>query len=67
MIDRCAAFANRKYGARALGVVYSGRYQAAGHLPEWDRRKESALRIEKAWKPKDFHLPNDLKGADAGG
>jgi hypothetical protein len=26
-----------------------------------------ALRIGKAWKPKDFHLPNDLKGPDAGG
>jgi hypothetical protein len=32
-----------------------------------DPRKEIALRIEEAWKPKDFHLRNDLKGPDAGG
>jgi hypothetical protein len=37
--------------------------------PEWarDRRKEIALRIGEVWKPKDFHLPNDVKGPDAGG
>jgi hypothetical protein len=29
--------------------------------------KETALRIGEAWKPKDSHLPNDLKGPDAGG
>jgi len=29
--------------------------------------KEIALRIGEAWKPKDSHLPNDLKGPDAGG
>jgi hypothetical protein len=38
-------------------------------VPDWarDRRREIALRIGEAWKPKDFHLPNDLKGPDAGG
>jgi|HubBroStandDraft_6_1064221.scaffolds.fasta_scaffold332241_2 hypothetical protein len=38
-------------------------------VPEWacDRREEIALRIGEAWKPKDFHLPNDLKGPNAGG
>lgn len=38
-------------------------------VPEWarDRRKEIALRIGEAWKPKDFHLPSDLKEPDAGG
>ena len=25
------------------------------------------LRIGEAWRPKDFHLPNDLKGPDARG
>jgi hypothetical protein len=32
-----------------------------------DRRREIALRIAEAWKPKDFHLPNDLKNPNAGG
>jgi hypothetical protein len=38
-------------------------------VPEWARdcRKEIAPRIAEAWKPKDFHLPNDLKDPDAGG
>jgi hypothetical protein len=38
-------------------------------VPDWarDRRMEIALRIGEAWKPKDFHLPNDLKDPDAGG
>jgi len=38
-------------------------------VPDWakDRRQEIALRIGEAWKPKDYHLPNELKGPDAGG
>jgi hypothetical protein len=36
-------------------------------LGEGSPRKEIALRIEEAWKPKDFHLPNDLKGPNASG
>ena len=26
----------------------------------WERRLEIAARIAEAWKPKDFHLPNDM-------
>lgn len=38
-------------------------------VPDWarDRRGEIALRIAEAWKLRDFHLPNDLKGPNAGG
>jgi hypothetical protein len=38
-------------------------------VPDWarDRRGEIALRIAEAWKLRDFHLPNDLKGPDASG
>ena len=38
-------------------------------VPDWakDRHQEIALRIGQAWKPKDFHLPNGLKGPDASG
>ena len=38
-------------------------------VPDWarDRRQEIALRIAEAWKPKDFHIPDDLKGPDTGG
>jgi hypothetical protein len=38
-------------------------------VPDWarDRREEIGLRIAEAWKPKDFHLPDDLKAPKAGG
>ena len=65
----CTHFDGTECGARILGLVHSGRYQMACHRTGVgsDRREEIALRIGEAWKPKDFHLPNDLKDPDAGG
>jgi hypothetical protein len=58
---------NTEPGHWELNIPDDTKWRAT--VPEWarDRRKEIALRIGEAWKPKDFHLPNDLKGPDAGG
>jgi hypothetical protein len=56
-------------GLAGLVMVVAAPPKLRATVPGWahDRREEIALPIAEAWKPKDFHLPNDLKGSDAGG
>jgi hypothetical protein len=56
---------NTEPGHWELFIPDDAKWRAS--VPEWarDRHKEIALRIAESWKPKDFHLPDDLKGAIA--
>ena len=50
------------YGRRELFIPTDSEWRAA--VPFWasERRSEIAARIAEGWKPKDFHLPQDLSG-----
>lgn len=58
---------NTEPGHWELFIPEDAKWRAT--VPDWakDRRKEIALRIAEAVKPRDFHLPQDLRDSDAGG